>query len=56
MPNCPRCGTPLSPIRQEADVARPGGLVEREPTVTGWTCDDDHFLTVGEIGSPLHAS
>jgi hypothetical protein len=28
----------------EVEVVLPGGLIERQPTRTGWLCDNDHLL------------
>jgi len=48
MPTCPRCGADVTPIRQEVAVVVVGRLVDTESVITGWTCDNDHFLAERE--------
>ena len=45
---CPRCGAYASAIRQELEVALPGGAWGPELVTSGWMCDNDHFLAPQE--------
>jgi hypothetical protein len=46
---CPRCGAAATAVRQEVEVALPGGLWGEETITTGWMCDNDHFLAAREV-------
>ena len=62
-PRCPRCGSAVQPIVQTVELPIEMGLASA-PAVTGWTCDEEHFLAGGEpiehvepieaAGSPRH--
>jgi hypothetical protein len=45
---CPRCGANAAAIRQELEVALPGGAWGPELVTSGWMCDNDHFLAPQE--------